>query len=136
MGVSTRRTIAWTTSPRRSGQGYLIHPSSGQPPDAGFGVPLLSAVSFVPCRDVETEPNSIRPPTCTTPVPQAEIFTSLQSGLVAGGENALVTILSAKFYEVQKYVILTNHVRQCTSIIINERVSDIRIQMHHWHWLG
>jgi tripartite ATP-independent transporter DctP family solute receptor len=39
----------------------------------------------------------------------AEVYTALQTKVVEGQENALVLIDSAKFYEVQKYVSLTNH---------------------------
>ncbi|TDR93420.1 TRAP transporter substrate-binding protein [Enterovirga rhinocerotis] len=39
----------------------------------------------------------------------AEVYTALQTKVVEGQENALVLIDSAKFFEVQKYVSLTNH---------------------------
>ena len=39
----------------------------------------------------------------------SELYTSLQTKLVDGQENPLVNLWTAKFYEVQKYVALTNH---------------------------
>ncbi len=57
-----------------------------------------------------------------TPIPMAEVFTSLQSGIVEGQENPFAQILSNRFFEVQKYLILTSHITQCGSIIFNERL--------------
>lgn len=39
----------------------------------------------------------------------SELYTSLQTRLVEGQENPLVNVWTAKFYEVQKFVTLTNH---------------------------
>ncbi|MFS8512164.1 MAG: DctP family TRAP transporter solute-binding subunit, partial [Planifilum fulgidum] len=45
-----------------------------------------------------------------TPMPFSEVFTALESGTVDGQENPLATIVSNKFYEVQDYLSLTEHV--------------------------
>ncbi len=47
-----------------------------------------------------------------TPVAIAltEVYTSLQTGVVAGQENPLATIVANKFYEVQDYCMITNHI--------------------------
>ena len=39
----------------------------------------------------------------------SEVYSALQTKVVDGQENPLVTIDTAKFYEVQKYCALTNH---------------------------
>jgi len=39
----------------------------------------------------------------------SELYTSMQTRLVDGQENPLVNVWTAKFYEVQKFVALTNH---------------------------
>ena len=39
-----------------------------------------------------------------------ELYTALQTHLVDGQENGLVTIEAGKLYEVQKYVSETNHI--------------------------
>jgi C4-dicarboxylate-binding protein DctP len=44
-----------------------------------------------------------------TTIDFAELYNALQQGVVDGQENPLVTISSMKFYEVQKYVILSGH---------------------------
>jgi len=44
-----------------------------------------------------------------TPVAWPEVFTALQTGVVNGQENPILQIFEAKLYEVQKYVMLTDH---------------------------
>ncbi len=44
-----------------------------------------------------------------TPIDFGELYSSLQLGVVDGQENPLVTIVNSKFYEVQKYLILSEH---------------------------
>lgn len=44
-----------------------------------------------------------------TPIDFGELYSSLQLGVVDGQENPLVTIVSSKFYEVQKYLTLSEH---------------------------
>ncbi len=45
-----------------------------------------------------------------TPIAFAEVYLALQNGTVDAQENPLTTIEAKKFYEVQKYVILTGHI--------------------------
>lgn len=44
------------------------------------------------------------------PLPFSELFSALETKTVDGQENPYNTILSSKFYEVQKYLSITNHV--------------------------
>ena len=44
------------------------------------------------------------------PMPFSELFSALETKTVDGQENPYNTILSSKFYEVQKYLSVTNHV--------------------------
>lgn len=44
------------------------------------------------------------------PLPFSELFTALETRAVDGQENPYNTVLSSKFYEVQKYLTVTNHV--------------------------
>ncbi|WP_339516893.1 TRAP transporter substrate-binding protein [Pseudomonas sp. RL_15y_Pfl2_60] len=44
------------------------------------------------------------------PLPFSELFTALETKAVDGQENPFNTILSSKFFEVQKYLTITNHV--------------------------
>ncbi len=50
-----------------------------------------------------------------------EVYTALQTKLVGGQENGLVTIETAKLYEVQKYVSQTNHIWDCFCVLANRR---------------
>ncbi|MFT3819683.1 MAG: TRAP transporter substrate-binding protein [Rubrivivax sp.] len=56
----------------------------------------------------------------TVPMGAAELFTSLQQGVVDGQENPLEVIESMKFNEVQKYVIETGHVSGAMTWIFHE----------------
>jgi len=51
---------------------------------------------------------------------QQELYLALQQGVVDGQENPLQQITSMKFYEVQKYLILTGHAQNPEILIINE----------------
>ena len=44
------------------------------------------------------------------PLPFSELFSALETKTVDGQENPFNTILSSKFYEVQQYLTVTNHV--------------------------
>ena len=55
-----------------------------------------------------------------TPLNFSELYLALSQGAVDGQENPLPTIQSAKFNEVQKFLILTGHVITPRLIVINE----------------
>lgn len=55
-----------------------------------------------------------------TPMTFSEVFTALQQGTVEAQENPFALINSASFYEVQKYVNLTEHVIGWVYIVIGE----------------
>lgn len=55
-----------------------------------------------------------------TPMAFGEVFTSLQQGVIDGQENPLAMIKSGAFYEVQKYVNRTEHLRAWVYIAIGE----------------
>ena len=55
-----------------------------------------------------------------TPLNFGELYLALSQGVVDGEENPLPTIQSAKFYEVQKYLVLTGHIITPRLIAINE----------------
>ncbi|MDO4548909.1 MAG: TRAP transporter substrate-binding protein DctP [Clostridia bacterium] len=54
-----------------------------------------------------------------TPMNINELYMALQTGTVDGQENPLTTYYSYKFYEVVKYVILTDHIICPNMIFIN-----------------
>jgi TRAP-type transport system periplasmic protein len=62
----------------------------------------------------------------TVPMGAAELFTSLQQGVVDGQENPLEVIESMKFSEVQKYVVETGHVSGAmTWIFLESRLKGL-----------
>lgn len=56
-----------------------------------------------------------------TTISYNELYTALQTGVVEAQENPLESIVNSKFYEVQKYVVLTGHVRDVYKIQISEK---------------
>lgn len=56
-----------------------------------------------------------------TPMAFTEVFTALQQGVVHAQENPLSLIDSASFFEVQKYVNKTDHVRSWIYVLIGKR---------------
>jgi tripartite ATP-independent transporter DctP family solute receptor len=57
-----------------------------------------------------------------TPVEVSELATALATGLVVGQENPLPNIYNLKLYEVQKYVMMTNHMQSVLCVFVNEKV--------------
>lgn len=54
-----------------------------------------------------------------TPVAFTELYTALQQGTVDAQENAYDTTYSGKFYEINKYIINTNHSLQPSMLSVN-----------------
>ncbi|MDF2839820.1 MAG: sialic acid-binding periplasmic protein siaP [Clostridia bacterium] len=59
-----------------------------------------------------------------TPLPFPELYLSLQQGVVAAQENATDTNVSAKFYEVQKYLVNTHHILYLNQFLMNKSKFD------------
>jgi TRAP-type transport system periplasmic protein len=55
-----------------------------------------------------------------TPLNFSELYLALSQGAVDGQENPLPTIQSGKFFEVQKYLVLTGHIITPRLIVVNE----------------
>ncbi|MGC4077794.1 MAG: TRAP transporter substrate-binding protein [Rubrivivax sp.] len=58
------------------------------------------------------------------PLPFSELFSALETRAVDGQENPYNTILSSKFYEVQKYLTVTNHVYSPWIVTVSKRWWD------------
>ena len=56
-----------------------------------------------------------------TPLAYGEVFAALQAGVMDGQENPFAQIWGGKFYEVQKYLSLTDHVYTPAYSIVSER---------------
>lgn len=58
------------------------------------------------------------------PLPFSELFSALETKTVDGQENPYNTILSSKFYEVQKYLTVTNHVYSPWIVLVSKKYWD------------
>ena len=58
------------------------------------------------------------------PMAFSELFSALETKTVDGQENPFNTILSSKFYEVQKYVTVTNHVYSPWIVLVSKKWWD------------
>jgi len=54
-----------------------------------------------------------------TPIAFAEVYLALQNGTVDAQENPLPTIDAKKFYEVQKFIVLTGHITDALLTIVS-----------------
>jgi TRAP-type transport system periplasmic protein len=59
-----------------------------------------------------------------TPLPFPEVYAALEQGAIDGQENPISVIAANKFWEVQKYVALTNHQYNPQSVIFSKKVWD------------
>lgn len=55
-----------------------------------------------------------------SPLPFSELYSALQTGVYDGQENPVIWAQSTKFYEVQKYLSLTNHLYTVTYLLMAE----------------
>jgi tripartite ATP-independent transporter DctP family solute receptor len=58
------------------------------------------------------------------PLPFSELFSALETNTVDGQENPYNTILSSKFFEVQKYLSVTNHVYSPWIVLVSKKWWD------------
>lgn len=58
------------------------------------------------------------------PMAFSELFSALETNTVDGQENPYNTILSSKFYEVQKYLTVTNHVYSPWIVLVSKKWWD------------
>lgn len=59
-----------------------------------------------------------------TSIPIEDVYMSLQTGVADCEENPVTQIVTMKFYEVQDYLIMTQHMLACSSTIINQELWD------------
>jgi tripartite ATP-independent transporter DctP family solute receptor len=60
----------------------------------------------------------------TVVMPIGEVFTALQQGVVDGQEGPLASSYYAGYYEIQKYIAITNHMYSPGYLVINKKVWD------------
>ena len=59
-----------------------------------------------------------------TPMAFTEIYTGLQTGTIDGQDNPLPTNRDAKFFEVTKQIVLTNHLVDLNYLAMSKKVFD------------
>jgi tripartite ATP-independent transporter DctP family solute receptor len=59
-----------------------------------------------------------------TPMPFPEVYAALEQGAIDGQENPISVIAANKFWEVQKFVGLTNHQYNPQSVLFSKKVWD------------
>jgi len=65
-----------------------------------------------------------------TPMASAEVFTSLRQGTIAAQEDTLAMIKTGNFYEVQKYLCRTEHLRPCVYIAMsNSKFESLPLEL-------
>lgn len=55
-----------------------------------------------------------------SPLPFSELYSALQTGVFDGQENPVIWVQSQRFYEVQDYLSLTNHLYTVTYLLMSE----------------
>jgi tripartite ATP-independent transporter DctP family solute receptor len=58
------------------------------------------------------------------PMPYPELYTALETGTVDGQENPFSNIVSAKMFEVQKHLAITNHIYNPQIVVISKKAWD------------
>jgi tripartite ATP-independent transporter DctP family solute receptor len=58
------------------------------------------------------------------PLPFPEVYTALEQRTVDGQENPTATIMSSKFYEVQKHLALTKHIYSVWVLLLSKKTWD------------
>ena len=84
-----------------------------------FNGVVLRVVDFPPYSELKTIFNA-----SVTATPIGEVYMALSSGLVDAQENPVTQITTMKFYEVQRYLMLSMHMLAVSSTIISQRAWD------------
>jgi tripartite ATP-independent transporter DctP family solute receptor len=80
-----------------------------------FETVKLRVVNFAPYNEIATIFNARG-----TSLPIGDVYMGLQSGVVDAQENPLTQIVTMKFYEVQKYLMLTRHMLAVSGTIMSK----------------
>lgn len=76
----------------------------------------LRVVDFPPYPEAATILNAVG-----TPLPIQDVYMALSTGVADGQENPFTQILTMKFFEVQKYLILTGHMLATSGVIMAKK---------------
>ncbi|MCZ8517692.1 DctP family TRAP transporter solute-binding subunit [Paenibacillus filicis] len=95
-----------------SNRGPIVHPSDFQ----GLKFRIL------PSKVIETYFHALD--VKTVPIPFNDVYRALESGSVDGEENSISNINSKKFYQVQKYMTLSDHSYLGYAVLMNKSYWD------------
>ncbi|AVS80129.1 ABC transporter substrate-binding protein, partial [Paracidovorax avenae] len=59
-----------------------------------------------------------------TPMPFTELYSAMEQKAVDGQENPTATILTSKFYEVQKHLVLSRHIYSTWVLLMSKKTWD------------
>ena len=59
-----------------------------------------------------------------TPLPFTELYTAMEQKAVDGQENPTTTILTSKFYEVQKHLVTSRHIYSAWVLLLSKKTWD------------
>jgi len=62
--------------------------------------------------------------TNATPLPFTELYSAMEQKAVDGQENPAATILTSKFYEVQKHLVLSRHIYSTWALLMSKKTWD------------
>lgn len=79
----------------------------------------LRVVDFPPYPEAATILNAVG-----TALPIGDVYMALSTGVADGQENPFTQILTMKFYEVQKYLLLTGHMLATSGVIMAKKTWD------------
>lgn len=79
----------------------------------------IRVVNFAPYPEAATVLNATG-----TPLPIGDVYLALASGVADGQENPYTQIVTMKFHEVQKYLILTGHMLASSGLTMSQRAWD------------
>ncbi|KRE40076.1 DctP family TRAP transporter solute-binding subunit [Paenibacillus sp. Soil724D2] len=91
-----------------SNRGMLVHPEDFR--DLTFRI--------LPSKVIESQFRHLNAK--TVPIPFNQVYRSMESGLVDGGENTISNIYSKKMYQVQKYLTISNHAYLGYGVLMNK----------------
>jgi tripartite ATP-independent transporter DctP family solute receptor len=95
-----------------SNQGPLVHPSDFR--DLRFRI--------LPSKVIESQFRQFN--ATAVPIPFNQVYKSMETGVVDGGENSISNIYSKKLYQVQKYLTISNHAYLGYGVLMNKEFWD------------
>jgi tripartite ATP-independent transporter DctP family solute receptor len=95
-----------------SNKGPLIHPLNFK----GLHIRIL------PSKVIESQFRQLE--ATTTAIPFNEVYRSMETGIVDGEENTISNIYSKKFYQVQKFLTISNHAYLGYGVLMNKSFWD------------